>query len=226
MDALDEADSKGGPTAFQRLPENRPSGVYIIATTRPVTDRTSLARRAHLHWYDLDAPDLLQANLADGMEYVQGELAHSDLPGATLDEVARRGRGNFLVLKLLCDHVRTRLEPAEVGEFSRRLSTGTAKDQLGFVYEEFWSRLASRLSREDTTIVVRRGGTAGNGAGSAVGRGGLRMHRVACGRLGLRPAALGRVPDGRRTERGGRAGGVLSDLSRIVCQLLTVEAGR
>lgn len=153
VDALDEADSPGRPTVFQRLPENLPAGVYIIATTRPVTDRASLARRAHVQWYDLDAPDLLQLNLADGVEYVQGELAASDLPGATLDEIARVGRGNFLVLKLLCGHVRTRLEPAEVGEFLRGLASGTAKDQLGFIYEEFWNRLASRLSREDGILL-------------------------------------------------------------------------
>ena len=46
IDALDESEPTAtGRTAFQRIPEDLPAGVYIIATTRPVTDRVSLARR-------------------------------------------------------------------------------------------------------------------------------------------------------------------------------------
>ena len=154
VDALDEAElTPAGRSAFQRLPENLPAGVYIIASTRPVVDRALLTRRPHLCWYNLDDPQLLQANLSDGAEYVQRELAQSALPNATLDEVARAGRGNFLVLKLLCGHVRTRLEPGEVGSFLRRLLTGGAKDQLGFIYEEFWNRLTARLGRADTSLL-------------------------------------------------------------------------
>ena len=75
IDALDESEPTAtGRTAFQRIPENLPAGVYIIATTRPVTDRVTLARRPFLHWFDLDAPDYLQDNLNDGLEYAQREL--------------------------------------------------------------------------------------------------------------------------------------------------------
>ena len=80
-------------------------------------DKALLARRSHLEWYDLDSPDLLQENLRDGMEFVERELAASELPSETLGEIARVGRGNFLVLKHLCGHVRTRLNPDEVGSF-------------------------------------------------------------------------------------------------------------
>ena len=61
--------------------------------------------------------DLLQENLRDGVEFVERELAASELPSETLGEIARAGRGNFLVLKHLCGHVRTRLSPGEVGSF-------------------------------------------------------------------------------------------------------------
>ncbi len=130
IDALDEATGN----AFRRIPEELPAGVFLIVTTRPVSDRTTLARRQHLHWYDLDSPDLLQENLADGFAYVQSELAGSDLANADLDEIARVGAGNFLVLNLLCRHVRaTLLPPGQVGAFLRRLATGGGADKLGFI---------------------------------------------------------------------------------------------
>src|SRR5207249_3991250 len=72
IDALDEADrspsapsAPSGKTAFQRLPEELPAGVYVIVTTRPVTDRVTLARGRNLHWLDLDAPEYQQENLQD-----------------------------------------------------------------------------------------------------------------------------------------------------------------
>ena len=37
IDGLDEAEpTPSGQTAYQRIPENLPAGVYVIATTRPV----------------------------------------------------------------------------------------------------------------------------------------------------------------------------------------------
>jgi hypothetical protein len=145
IDALDEANpSAGGRTAFQRIPENLPAGVYVIATTRPVIERTALARRRNLHWYDLDEPDLLQANLRDGAEYVERELASIDLSQPARDEIARLGAGNFLVLTLLCRHIRTTLEHGQVAEFLQRLATDGREDHLGFIYSEFWERMAAR----------------------------------------------------------------------------------
>jgi len=149
IDALDESDA----TAFDRIPENLPDGVYVIATTRPVSDRATLARRAHLHWYDLDSPDLLQENLRDGAEYVHRELVGSDLPNDALEEISRLGNANFLVLKLLVTQVRGRLESNEVREHVRRLATDCGQDQLGFIYQEFWTRLTNRLGREDTNLL-------------------------------------------------------------------------
>ena len=46
IDALDEAQpTADGKSAFARIPEDLPSGVFVLATTRPVADRTMLARR-------------------------------------------------------------------------------------------------------------------------------------------------------------------------------------
>jgi WD40 repeat protein len=149
IDALDEASGN----AFQRLPENLPAGVFVLATTRPVSERARLARREDLHWYDLDAPDLLAENLRDGVEYVQRELAGTGLPAETLQEVARIGAGNFLVLKLLCQHLRTRVPAGQVADFLQRLATGGGKDQLGFIYAEFWDRLTERCPREDVNLL-------------------------------------------------------------------------
>ncbi len=150
IDALDEAEATpSGATAYQRIPENLPAGVYVIATARPVRDRAFLARRSNLECYDLDGPDLLQENLRDGMEFAERELVASELSTATLGEIARVGRGNFLVLKHLCGHVRTRLNPDEVSTFLGRLATAPASDQLGFIYEEFWSRMTQRATLDE-----------------------------------------------------------------------------
>jgi hypothetical protein len=150
IDALDEAEeTSAGVTAYQRIPENLPAGVYVIATARPVQDKTFLARRSHVECYDLDSPDLLQENLRDGLEFVERELMASEVPTATLSEIARVGQGNFLVLKHLCGHVRTRLSPDEVGSFLSRLATASAADQLGFIYEEFWSRMTHRATLDE-----------------------------------------------------------------------------
>lgn len=154
IDALDESDKTAASrTAFDRIPENLPAGVYVIATTRPVSDRATLARRAHLHWYDLDSPDLLQDNLRDGAEYVHRELVGSDLPNDAFEEISRLGNANFLVLKLLVTQVQGRLESNEVREYVRRLAAGCGQDQLGFIYQEFWTRLTNRLDRGDTNLL-------------------------------------------------------------------------
>ena len=150
IDALDEAEpTPSGKTAYQRIPENLPAGVYVIATARPAQDKALLARRSHLVCYNLDSPDLLQENLRDGRDYVERELVTSQLPTETLDEIARVGRGNFLVLKHLCEHVRSRLNPGEVSTFLSRLATAPAADQLGFIYEEFWSRMTQRAPLDE-----------------------------------------------------------------------------
>jgi hypothetical protein len=175
IDALDEATDN----AFRRIPEDLPAGVYVIASTRPVSDRTTLARRQQLFWYDLDAPELLQEDLRDGCEYVRRELAVAEVPRETLDEAARVGAGNFLVLKLLCRHVRAALPPGQVAGFLRRLATDAGEDRLGFLYAEFWQRLTERCTRADANLLCDVAGVlvTAHGALTAV---------MICGVLGLR----------------------------------------
>jgi WD40 repeat protein len=164
------------------MPEHLPPGVFIIASTRPVADRVTLARRSHLHWFDLDDPDLLQENLRDGRDFVLRELADSELPEATLAEVARAGGGNFLVLKLLCRHVRTALAPDQVRTFLRRLATGRGADQLGFIYEEFWRRLTDGRTAEEADLLC-------DVAGVLVTAFAPLTAELVCGVLGLRAGA-------------------------------------
>jgi WD40 repeat protein len=155
IDALDEADpTPAGRTAFHRLPADLPAGVYVIATTRPIADRSALARRPHLHWLDLDAPDFAQDHLRDGREYVERELIGADLPEDARSALAAAGAGNFLVLKLLCAQVRDGLAADGVRDFLRRLATDGAADRLGFIYEEFWARLTDRLPLEELRLVA------------------------------------------------------------------------
>ena len=175
IDALDEA----AGNAFRRIPEDLPAGVYVIATTRPVSDRAALARRENLHWFDLDSPDLLQENLRDGSEYVRRELVGTELPDETLDEIARIGAGNFLVLKLLCQHLRTALRPDQVATFLQRLARNGGKDQLGFIYAEFWQRLTDRCTRDDLNLLC-------DVAGALVTAFAPLTAEVICGALGLR----------------------------------------
>ena len=150
VDGLDEADRRA--EAFQRLPDP-PAGVFVVATTRPVPDRTSLARGRNWEWYNLDAPDLLQENLRDGGEYVRRELVASRLSNDTLEEIARIGAGNFLVLKHLCRHIRWVLEPTEVSEYLRHLATDGAAEKMGFIYHEFWERTTTRLGPDDLKLL-------------------------------------------------------------------------
>ncbi len=154
IDALDESEATAnGRTAFQRIPENLPTGVYVIATTRPVTDRVGLARRPFLHWFDLDDPDYLQDNLNDGLEYARRELASSPLSDGAIVEVARVAAGNFLVLTLLSKHIRTDVAHGDIPAFLHRLATDGARDKLGFIYEEFWHRITARLARVDLRVL-------------------------------------------------------------------------
>jgi hypothetical protein len=183
IDALDEAESTAsGRTAYQRIPENLPAGVYIIATARPVQDRIMLARRAHLEFFDLDSPDLLQENLRDGAEYVKRELVTSQLPAETLDEIARIGRGNFLVLKHVCAAVRDHLKSEEVRGFLARLATASGADQLGFVYEEFWDRITRRATLDEQRCL-------GDVAGLLVAARAAVPAELICGVLDLRAGA-------------------------------------
>lgn len=149
IDALDESSGN----AFMAIPDNLPSGVYVIATTRPVANRSTLARRDHVVWFDLDSPDHLPDNLQDGFDYVQRELVGSKLSNDTLDEIARIGAGNFLVLKLLCQHVCLAPHPAQVSSFVQGLATNSGEDQLGFIYAEFWNRITDRCTRADMNLL-------------------------------------------------------------------------
>jgi WD40 repeat protein len=174
IDALDEATGN----AFRRIPEGLPAGVYVIAATRPVSDRTTLARRQDLHWYSLDAPDLLQENLRDGLEYARRELAGSDFTDGVIGEVARAAAGNFLVLTLLCRHLRAPA-PGEVAAFLGRLAAEGGEDRLGFIYAEFWDRLTDRCTREDMGLLC-------DVAGVLVTARAPLTADIICGVLGLR----------------------------------------
>jgi hypothetical protein len=177
IDALDESTGD----AFQHIPDNLPAGVYVIATTRHVARLATLARRQHLHWLDLDAPDFLQENLQDGFAYVQRELLNSELSTATLEEIARVGAGNFLVLKHLCQHARITLRADGASSFLQRLTAEGGKDQLGFIYEESWNRLTDRCSREDVNLLC-------DVAGMLLSAYAPLTPDLICGVLGLRAA--------------------------------------
>lgn len=154
IDGLDEAEtSSTGRTAFECLPENIPEGVYVVVTTRKVKDRNILSRRKHLTWFDLDSPDLVHNNLADGKEYVRHRLEGTDYSPELVAELARVGQGNFLVLKLITDQFFAGIQVQNVGEFVRRLATNSGNDQLGFIYEDFWNRISSLLNRTDLNLL-------------------------------------------------------------------------
>ena len=154
IDGLDEAETtSSGKDAFQRIPESLPEGVYVIVTTRHIQRRTRLARRSHVHWYDLDSPDLLQNNLRDGAEFVRRELKDCRVPNETVKEIARIGAGNFLALKLLVNHVRGSGDPGSVDDLLRRIATEPANEHLRFIFEEFWERLTGRMEPHEIQIL-------------------------------------------------------------------------
>ena len=57
--------------------------------------------------------------------------------------------GNFLVLKLLCEHTRAAPLPERVRDFLRQLSTSDREALLGFICQEFWERLPARATLEE-----------------------------------------------------------------------------
>lgn len=142
IDALDEAErTTTGKDAFQRIPEALPKGVYVIVTTRKVQNRTRLARRGNVHWHDLDSPDSLQDNLRDGAEFVQRELKDCSVSDATMNEIARIGAGNFLVLTQLVNCVLESGDSGRVEGLLRRIATEPASKSLERIYEDSWQRL-------------------------------------------------------------------------------------
>jgi hypothetical protein len=183
IDALDEAGTTAaGRSAYQCLPENLPDNVFVIATTRTIDDRVVLARR-NASWLSLDDPDLFQDNLNDGREYVRRELGTSGAAEETIEEVARVGAGNFLVLKLVCRHIRTSLTPDEVPDFLRGLATdegmADGKERLGFIYAEFWQRLMNRLPQVERNLLA-------DIAGILVHAYGPVTEQIICSTLGCR----------------------------------------
>ena len=149
VDALDEADDVGA--AFRRIPEALPAGVYVIASTRLARARAALARRPHLEWFNLDDPDLTQEILLDGREYVQRELVDAGLAQATLDELARVGAGNFLVLKLLCRHAHTAPAPQQVGALLSRSWSMPGRGTCSLS-----GRMTRRMPRDSATLIPER----------------------------------------------------------------------
>lgn len=178
IDALDESErSSGSASAYERLPESLPANVFVIVSTRPAEEETALARRRNVHWLRLDAAEFDADNAADGLSYVTQEL--EAVPAETRAEISRVGAGNFLVLKLLCRHIRSALRPDEVSAFLNRLATDGSQDHLGFIYEEFWRRLASRCGLAELNLLC-------DVAGVLVSAQAPLDRAVVCGVLGLR----------------------------------------
>ncbi len=154
IDALDEAErTETGKDAIQRIPEALPKGVYVIVTTRKIQNRARLSRRSHVHWYDLDSPDLLQDNLRDGTALVRRELKECAVPNETVKEIARVGAGNFLVLTQSVNRVRESGDPGRATELLQRIAAEPASGHLGLIYEEFWERMSARLELHETQIL-------------------------------------------------------------------------
>jgi hypothetical protein len=79
------------------------------------------------------------------MEYVDRELAGTALPRETVNAIARIGAGNFLVLKLLCSHLRTTIAADQVDDYLHSLTARPRSGaQLGFIYHEYWDRITAR----------------------------------------------------------------------------------
>jgi hypothetical protein len=155
VDALDEARATvANRTAWDRLPDQGlPTGVYIIATTRPLAHPGALIRSPHRQRCDLEQPDWLQENLGDAAAYVERQLAGSPVPRDVVEELKRLGGGRFLVLDLACRHIRTLGEQESVREFLRRLATSRHEEQLGVVYDEFWQRTVDGVALKELNLL-------------------------------------------------------------------------
>lgn len=144
IDALDEAKRPAGeksrPSVFDRLQLPLPPHVYVIATTRDVREIVDLPRRVMINMED---PDLKADLIGDGREYAACQLADLGTTDSLLNEIARLGNGNMLVLKLLCDRiVALGCDSGDVRQILRELSAASDDDvRLGYFYEDYWRRL-------------------------------------------------------------------------------------
>jgi WD40 repeat protein len=130
--------------------------VFLIVSTRPVQDAGQLARRANVAWVDLNAAELQREHEQDGSAYIEDRLRDLALPAELQARLSRFASGNFLVLELLCNHVRARRESIDVAALLERLERQEQDNLLASVYGEFWSRMERRLSGDVQRSAVRQ----------------------------------------------------------------------
>jgi hypothetical protein len=144
VDALDEADSSTllPGTNPLYLPQNLPTGVYLIVTTR----RETVKLRVECEQRTLDIEQNDQGNLADVREFVQSKLA---LPGIRayilsqgLDDegfvshLVSKSQGNFMYLRYVLPEI-------ESGAYKDR-EFDNLPEGLENYYEDHWRRMRFR----------------------------------------------------------------------------------
>lgn len=152
IDSLDEARTGGELTAYQALPDQLPHGVFVIATSRAIPERTAvLSRRERIERVNLNAPDYATDNLRDTRQFVAARLRGHSLAASIQEEICQVGAGNFLVLREICRWVRDRLLPGEVAGFLKQLPVAP-EGPLWAIYDEFWGRIAKAALDEAARV--------------------------------------------------------------------------
>jgi hypothetical protein len=152
IDALDESDRRGLPSAANRLylPPVLPEGVYVLVTTRPLDDlHLFVARQQTL---DLEADS--EGNLEDITTYVEayaqreGIRARVSTWGIGLEQfvvgLRKKSQGNFMYLY----HV---LPAIEQGRFGKG-TLDELPDGLIAYYQRHWRRMRGQRESEFDTV--------------------------------------------------------------------------
>jgi WD40 repeat protein len=161
IDALDEADKSVGETdmsVFRRLPSRLPPGVFLVLSTRPVSDASWFASNPSIHRIDLNDVAYVEKHVDDGVEYLNARLKGVAISKKETRRLSRIAAGNFLFLSVVCNQIlHERLQLNELHSFIDRLGLQEGTEILPLAYEEFWGRLEQRLSddsKRDIRIVA------------------------------------------------------------------------
>jgi WD40 repeat protein len=162
IDALDEADRPAGESdmaIFRRLPTRLAPGVFLIVSTRPVSDVEWFASLQDIKRIDLNDPAHATGHQQDGVDYIGQRLAGLALPRDVCERLSRFAAGNFLFLSVVCDWVTASgRSMAELVTLLNRLESQERGDLLSAVYAEFWSRMEERLDPEARSAVRKVAG--------------------------------------------------------------------
>ncbi len=137
LDGLDEAVG-GKPADAVPLPAKLPNGVFVLLSARPEwLEKASLPFAYHRYALDPESPD----NLDDATNYLGKKLRFwtDPLPPEECRKIALQVKGNFLILKLVCDLLSSNASKDDALKIFADI--GTLPDVFRYVWRQIQERV-------------------------------------------------------------------------------------